>query len=158
MKAAAAVLLAPLLAALVGCGSLDTAPSPLAGDLLSAPTTLNMGGQLLRVDGTPRLAGAALGVQVRLSAGPFLPRFVPLAVYMVTRNGVWTAPLRLDRLPTCAGSPCMSAQARGRGEGVRSGEAVQVVVRLRDARGRLLWLRDPQATVTQVTVSGASGP
>ncbi|MFC4637037.1 hypothetical protein [Deinococcus hohokamensis] len=146
MKAASA-LLAPLLAVLVGCGSLDAAPVPLAGDLLSAPTALNLSGRLLRVDAAPRLEGAALGVGVRLQAGQALPRVTPLAVYMVTRNGVWTAPLRLNPARRCAGAPCLSAQARGRGEGVRSGETVQVVVQLKDPRGRRLWLRDPQATV-----------
>ncbi|MFC4425689.1 hypothetical protein [Deinococcus navajonensis] len=148
MKAAACAVLAPLLAVLVGCGSLDAAPSPLAGDLLSAPTTLNLSGQLLRIDASPRLSGAALGVHVRLQSGTSLPRVTPTAVFMVTRNGVWTAPLRLDPARRCSGCPCLQGQARGRGEGVRSGEPVQVVVRLKDARGRLLWLRDPQATVT----------
>ncbi|MFD1730581.1 hypothetical protein ACFSC4_05065 [Deinococcus malanensis] len=78
MKLAAPLVLATALAGLSGCGSLDSAPAPLAGDLLSAPTALNFKGQLLRLDATPRLSGETFGVKVRLhtSRAP-IPRVRP---------------------------------------------------------------------------------
>ncbi|GGK21633.1 hypothetical protein GCM10008955_13860 [Deinococcus malanensis] len=148
MKLAAPLVLATALAGLSGCGSLDSAPAPLAGDLLSAPTALNFKGQLLRLDATPRLSGETFGVKVRLhtSRAP-IPRVRPLNVYVVTGGGVWDAPYRKDAAPTCGRTACVSGQARGSGEGVLNGESVQVVVQLKDEQGRLFWLRDAQARV-----------
>lgn len=148
MKRAGPFVLITAVVGLVGCGSLGTPPSPLAGDLLSAPTALNFKGRLLRLEATPRLNGEMFGVKVRLhtSRAP-APRVTPLNVYVVTGGGVWDAPYRKDASPSCGRSACVSGLARGNSEGVLDGEAVQVVVQLKDERGRLFWLRDAQARV-----------
>lgn len=148
MRRAALFVLTTVVVSLVGCGTLGTAPAPLAGDLLSAPTALNFKGQLLRLEATPRLTGETFGVKVRLhtSRAP-TPRVTPLNVYVVTSDGVWDAPYRKDPASSCGRTSCVSGLARGNGDGVLHGEAVQVVVQLKDERGRLFWLRDAQARV-----------
>ncbi|ACO46264.1 hypothetical protein DEDE109153_00945 [Deinococcus deserti] len=148
MTRAASFVLTTAVVGLVGCGSLGSGPAPLAGDLLSAPTALNFKGQLLRLEATPRLNGETFGVKVRLhtSRAP-TPRVTPLNVYVVTGGGVWDAPYRRDPAPSCGQTACVSGLARGSGDGVQNGEAVQVVVQLKDERGRLFWLRDSYARV-----------
>jgi hypothetical protein len=143
------VWLLPLAAALLGaCGTLAAPPTPTAGDLLAAPTALQLTGRRLKVDAAPTLDGETFRVRVRVqtSRAP-LPPLALTGVYVVTGDGVWTAPVALrDRQP-CKGRPCLQGTGSGAARGLRSGAGVQVVVSLRDAGGRTLWLRDARANI-----------
>ena len=68
-------LAAVLTLLLVGCGAVSTAPN--AGQLLDAPTNLNITGKVLTADAAPTLSGlliigsaAAAGPLIALFAGP----------------------------------------------------------------------------------------
>ncbi|EYB67915.1 hypothetical protein DEIPH_ctg031orf0059 [Deinococcus phoenicis] len=141
--------LLPLAAALLSaCGTLAGPPTPTAGDLLAAPTALQVAGRSLRVEATPTLDGATFNVQVRVQASRASPPPLTVTgVYVVTEDGVWSASsTQGDRQP-CGAAVCLQGSGRGTSRGLRSGEGVQVVVGLKDARGRTLWLRDAQATI-----------
>ena len=123
-------------------------PRPPAGDLLSAPTQLHFGGQVVTLEAAPRLSGPVLRVAVRVNAGNTVaasPKMTVHDLFVLARAGVWNAPFRAAS--TCTRT-CLAGQGVGRGEGINAGEVVQVVLRVRDAQGRSFWLRDARAKVT----------
>ncbi|UBV41576.1 hypothetical protein LAJ19_07835 [Deinococcus taeanensis] len=128
--------LLPLLAA---CG-VQAPPAPLVGDLLSAPTALNVRGQVVTLDTTSAAGTGGFGVKVRLNAAREpLPALRLDGVFVVSGGGLWKSPLAAQGA---------EGSAWGRGApGVQPGEPVQVVVRLRDVQGRVLWLRDDESRV-----------
>lgn len=130
------VLCLPLLVA--ACGFSPRVP-PTVGDLLSAPTALNVGGQVVTLESTSASGSGGFGVKVRLASRDALPALRLDGVFVVSGTELWKSPLR------AAGG---AASAYGRaGSGVQPGETVQVVVRLRDAQGRVLFLRDGETRV-----------
>ncbi|BDP42240.1 hypothetical protein DAETH_22090 [Deinococcus aetherius] len=140
--------LLPVAAALLGaCGTLGT-PEPTAGDLLAAPTTLQVGGRSLRAEATPTLGDDTFQVRVRVQAkhAP-IPVLKVTGVYVVTEDGVWNAPVGARDRKDCGDDRCLQGTGRGAAEGLRSGEGVQVVVSLKDEKGRVLWLRDARASI-----------
>lgn len=141
--------LLPLVAALLGaCGTLAEPPTPTAGDLLAAPTALQIAGRSLKADATSSLDGNTFQVRVRVQATrPPLPSLAVTGVYVVTEDGVWSA--ATTQSGRCGKGTCLQGTGRGGARGLRSGEGAQIVISLRDAGGRTLWLRDPQASVGQ---------
>lgn len=140
----------PLAAALLGaCGTLSAPPAPSTGDLLASPTALQVSARRLKVEATPVLDGETFRVRVRVQTSrPPLPTLALTGVYVVTGDGVWTAPLAPTALARrCGARPCLQATGSGEAGGLRPGEGVQVVVSLRDEAGRTLWLRDARASV-----------
>lgn len=136
------------LAAVLGaCGTLGT-PEPTAGDLLAAPTTLQVAGRSLRAEATPTLGDATfrVRVQVQTKRGR-VPALTVTGVYVVTEDGVWNAPVAARDRQDCGQARCLQGTVRGAADGLRPGEGVQVVVSLKDDRGRLLWLRDARASI-----------
>ncbi|NTY02007.1 hypothetical protein [Deinococcus sp. JMULE3] len=130
------VLVLPLL--LAACGFSPRVP-PSVGDLLGAPTALNVGGQVVTLDSASASGSGGFGVKVRLTSRDALPALRLDGVFVVSGTDLWKSPLR---------STGGVASAYGRaGSGVQAGETVQVVVRLRDAQGRVLWLRDGETRV-----------
>ncbi|GGL91530.1 hypothetical protein GCM10010840_32000 [Deinococcus aerolatus] len=138
---------------LSGCSSLP--PAPLAGDLLGAPTTLNLDGQVMRLTATPQLRQDTQRfiVRVRVRANPSAARPVgrPLAtprplkvtgLYVVTGSGLWQSPRLNDvtQASTCRERVC--AWGSGEADGFTAGEDVRVIAQLRDASGQIFWLRD----------------
>lgn len=128
-------------------------PTPPAGVLLSAPTQLHFGGQVVTLDAAPRLQGPVLRVAVRVNAGNVVAASTKLNVqdvFVLARAGVWNAPFRTASACTrpCPSGQGLSGQGVGRGGGINAGEVVQVVLRVRDGRGRSFWLRDARAKVT----------
>lgn len=156
MKRALLVLCAA--AGLVACGGLASPPVPSAGDLLSAPTALNLSGRTVKLDATPQLAQSTLNLRVRLhTTQKPLPKLKVLGVYMVTSGGVWNAPPQTAR--TCdARERCTQVTASGPAQGLKPAVGVQVIVNLSDAGGRTYWLRDPGSKVVEVRQSSRSGP
>lgn len=140
---------------LAGCGSLVSAPTPLAGDLLNAPTTLNLGGQLLGLTAAPQLVREADRFSVRLQVQPSAPASNPAAtatdplkvtgIYVFTGAGLWHSP----RLSDFSGASNCSAQVcawgSGSANGFTAGEDVRVIAQLRDASGKTYWLRDARS-------------
>ncbi|QFP77811.1 hypothetical protein [Deinococcus sp. AJ005] len=134
---------------LAGCGSLGSAPTPLAGDLLNAPTTLNLGRQLLRLTAAPQLIKEADRFSVRVSVEASRPAATdPLKVtgiYVFTGLGLWQSP----RLSDFSGASNCSAQVcawgSGGANGFTAGEDVRVIAQLRDASGKTYWLRDARS-------------
>lgn len=141
--------LLPCAAALLGaCGTLSSPPAPSTGDLLASPTALQVGARRLKVEAAPVLGGETFRVRVRVQASrPPLPPLALTGVYVVTGDGVWTAPLSPAVPRRCGARPCLQASGSGEARGLRSGQGVQVVVRLRDEAGRTLWLRDARASI-----------
>lgn len=139
-------LFVPLMALLmVGCGTLNAAPT--AGQLLDAPTTLNVAGKPVKADAYPTVNRETFNVKVKLSTSKTtLPGLKVTDVYVVTSDGVWTADSRTSKTWKCAAN-CTIAQARGAANGVQTGVGVQVVLGLQDAQGNQYLLRDPQAQV-----------
>ncbi|WP_034384549.1 hypothetical protein [Deinococcus sp. YIM 77859] len=137
----------PLAAALLSaCGNMAAPPTPLAGDLLGAPTALQVEGRSLKADAAPVLEGDRFQVRVRVQASRApVPSLSVTGVYVVTEDGVWRA--ASTRALSCGGPTCLQSLGSGAARGLRSGEGVQVVVSLKDARGRTMWLRDPQASI-----------
>ncbi|GGK91919.1 hypothetical protein [Deinococcus radiotolerans] len=130
------VLCLPLL--LAACGFSPRVP-PTVGDLLSAPTALNVGGQVVTLDSASASGAGGFGVKVRLNSRDALPALKLDGVFVVSGTDLWKSPLR---------SSGAQGSAFGRsGASVQPGETVQVVVRLRDAQGRPLWLRDGETRV-----------
>ena len=135
---------------LVGCGSLSSVPTPLAGDLLGAPTTLNVGGQVVRVTAAPQLGAQRFSVRVRVagaSGGAAADQPTPgtlkvTGIYVVTGAGLWKSPRLSDAPKNCALHLC--AWASGSANGFVAGEGVRVIAQLQDERGRSFWLRDAQ--------------
>ncbi|GMA13812.1 hypothetical protein E5F05_15015 [Deinococcus metallilatus] len=143
--------LLPLAAALLSaCGDLAAPPAPTAGDLLGAPTSLQVTGRSLKAEATPTLDGTTLNVRVRVqpSRAP-LPPLTLTGVYVVTEDGVWSAVTTRGESQDCGANSCLQGTGRGAARGLRPGEGVQVVVSLKDAQGRTMWLRDPQANIQQ---------
>ncbi|WP_272977064.1 hypothetical protein [Deinococcus geothermalis] len=143
------VWLFPLAATLlVACGSLASPPAPTAGDLLGAPTALQLAGRSLKAQASPTLAGNSFNVRVRVqaSAAP-LPPLTLTGVYVVTEDGVWMADTTQSERSDCAPKVCLQGTGRGAARGLRPGEGVQVVVSLKDSKGRVLWLRVPRANI-----------
>lgn len=138
----------PVVAALLSaCGTLAPAPAPTAGDLLAAPTTLQVAGRRLRADATPHLKGQTLGVNVRVRAARApMTGLTMTDVYVVTDDGVWSASAQGGDRPGCGGR-CLLGTGRGEAGSLRPGDGVQVVVRLQDDQGRPLWLRDARVRV-----------
>ncbi|MDO4264589.1 MAG: hypothetical protein Q4C67_10370 [Deinococcus sp.] len=144
MKAKSALFLAALALPLSACGNVGHS-GPSAGELLRAPTTLSLAGRTLSAAARPVLEGERLHTQVLIhSSASTLPLNVQ-SVYLVTQGGVWQAAGRW-RASSC-GAGCRAVEASGPAQGLRSGEQVQVVVRLQDSAGRNFWLRDEQAAV-----------
>ena len=138
-------LLAVLLALLAGCGSLDAAPT--AGQLLDAPTSLNVTGQVVRAKAAPVISGSLFNVRVRVQTPRTLAAGLRVTdVYVVTGSGVWSAGVGTADQRPC-GNGCTVAVGRGTADGVEAGEGVQVVARLVDAQGRSFLLRDDQVRV-----------
>ncbi len=138
----------PVVAALLGaCGTLGT-PEPTAGDLLTAPTTLQVGGRSLRAEATPSLTEDTFRVRVRVQTkrAP-IPDLKVTGVYVVTEDGVWNAPVAARDRRDCGQDRCLQGTGRGAADGLHSGEGVQVVVSLKDEKGRVLWLRDARASI-----------
>lgn len=156
MKRALLVLCAA--AGLVACGELTSPPVPSAGDLLSAPTALNLAGRTVKLDATPQLAQNTLNLRVQLqTAQKSLPKLKVLDVYMVTSGGVWNAPPQAAR--ACdARSRCTQVTASGPAPGLKAASGVQVIVNLSDAGGRTYWLRDAGSKIVEVRQSNRSGP
>ncbi|QLG12104.1 hypothetical protein HLB42_15925 [Deinococcus sp. D7000] len=138
---------------LVGCGSLGSAPAPMAGDLLSAPATLNLGGQVLRLTAAPQVRRELdrLSVRVTVEASApaarrlALPALKVTGVYVVTASGLWQSP-RLNDVSTarnCLASVC--AWGSGDAGDLTAGDDVRVIAQLRDASGRTYWLRDARS-------------
>lgn len=143
--------LLPLAAALLGaCGTLPSPPAPSTGDLLASPTALQVGARRLKVEAAPVLGEQTFRVRVRVHAArPPLPPLTLTGVYVVTGDGVWTAPLEPSEVRRCGARPCLQATGSGEARGLRPGEGVQVVISLRDEAGRTLWLRDAQASIRE---------
>ncbi|PTA69019.1 hypothetical protein [Deinococcus arcticus] len=125
---------------LAACGAQPGPPQ--VGDLLSAPTALNVNGQMVTVGAVPAASAQGFGVRVQLnSARRPLPPVQLDGVFVVGGEGLWKAPIR--------GAGTQAAVWGRNAAGLQAGEPVQVVVRLRDDRGRVLWLRGPQTRVGQ---------
>ena len=138
-------LFAVLLALLAGCGSLDA--SPTTGQLLDAPTSLNVTGQVVRANAAPVISGSLFNVQVRVQTPRTLSAGLRVTdVYVVTDSGVWSAGVGSADQRRC-GAGCTVAVGRGTADGVTAGEGVQVVARLVDPQGRTFLLRDDQVQV-----------
>lgn len=139
------LLAAALTLLMVGCGGVTTAPT--AGQLLDAPTNLNVTGKVLTADAAPTVSGGVFSVKVKLQTPrSALPALNVTDVYVVTNDGVWSAGVTQASQWKC-GPNCAYAIGRGPADGVQLGEGVQVVVGLRDAQGRTLLVRDAQAKV-----------
>ncbi|AAF11021.1 hypothetical protein [Deinococcus radiodurans] len=136
----------PLLSALlVACGSLETAPT--TGQLLGAPTTLNMTGRALTAQAAPRVDGDVFRVRLTLQTprAQQLPAVKVTDLYVVTRDGVWSTAVGRAAAQGC-GKGCLTTDVTGPARGLQRG-AVQVVVGLRDAQGRSYLLRDETVSV-----------
>ena len=141
--------LSALACALVACGAAGGTPDPQAGDLLSAPTTLNRQGHVLSAQSTVTLYGGGLGVRVqvgatapgRAGAAASLSGLTLDGVFVVTGTGVWKAPLRTSPAGQTSLGTLNAAAWSGSGD-LRPGSGVQVVVRLKDRLGHAYWLRD----------------
>ncbi|MFC6617324.1 hypothetical protein [Deinococcus radiophilus] len=143
MNAKAALTLVAGILTLSACGSVSGG-APTAGELLRAPTSLNLAGHTLRAEATPLLRGDQLNAQLAVrSSGSVLPLNVH-SVYLVTQGGVWQSGANWK---AGCGQSCRLVQGTGPAQGLRSGENVQVVLRLQDSAGRNFWLRDEQARV-----------
>lgn len=132
-----------LLWVLVGCGTLSAAPS--TGELLGAPTRLNLRGGAVQVQADAAVASESFGLRLTLQGATL--RRAPLSisnVYVVTRDGVWRS--GAARLEPC-GERCLSARVQGAARGMQRGEAAQVVLEVRDGQGRTYLLRDEAARV-----------
>lgn len=139
-----------LISALLGaCGTVATpSSSPTAGDLLGAPTALQVSGRSVRADASPTLSGDTFRVRVTVQASRSpLPPLTVTGVYVVTEDGVWRAERTRTSGAGCASRACLQGTGLGAASGLRVGDGVQVVVRLRGADGRTLWLRDSQANI-----------
>ncbi|WP_288481442.1 hypothetical protein [uncultured Deinococcus sp.] len=138
-------LFAVLLALLAGCG-VQVEP-PTTGQLLDAPTSLNVTGQVIRAEAAPVISGNLFNVQVRVRTPRTLASGLRVTdVYVVTDSGVWSADVDSADQRRC-GAGCTVAVGRGVADGVTAGEGVQVVARLVDAQGRTFLLRDGQVQV-----------
>lgn len=155
------LLALPVLAALLascgaGSGPEVSVPAVSVGNLLLAPLQLPVGGIKVRVKATPLLGGNCAAAQagcrnftvpVRLyTVAGNLPPLKVTGVYVVTEGGVWRSGVQSGDNRLCNTRRCLVATARGNAE-LEGGEAVQVVVSLKDAQGRQYRLRDQKATV-----------
>lgn len=137
---------------LVACGAVPT--PPLTGDLLGAPTSLNVAGRVVTARATPTVQGQTFRVRVRVqTARPPLPSLKVTGIFVVTDAGVWKAGVASGARLVCGARMCVQGLASGPAGSIRQGEDVQVVARLQDGQGRVLWLRDKG-----VRVGGARGP
>lgn len=137
-------LLPPVLVlGLAACGT--TPADPNAADLLDAPTTLQLGQSRVRATTQAQLMGDTLRVRVKLGASAGLPALHPTNVYLVTGAGVWTAPL--GKIKVACSRECRVLTAQGPANGLRAGQGIEVVVGLKDARGRSFLLRDSASQV-----------
>lgn len=140
----------PLLALslLAGCGTVSTAPT--AGQLLDAPTTLNVGGKLLSAAAWPSLKDNVLSVRVRVSAPrSSLPGQLNLTgVYVVSNEGVWSSTLKPSAQWKC-GSGCALGVGRGPAGELQTGQNVQVVLGLSNGQGQNYFLRSGQARIAR---------
>ncbi|PNY80597.1 hypothetical protein [Deinococcus koreensis] len=144
--------LVPAALGLVACGSAPT--PPLTGDLLGAPTTLNVSGRVVSAQATPTIQGDEFRVRVRVQAArPPLPALKVTGIFVVTDAGVWKAPVPSGARLVCGARMCLQGTATGPASGIQPGEDVQVVARLQDRQGREFWLRD-----RDVRVGGATTP
>ena len=76
-----------------------------------------------------------------------VPALQVTGVYVVTEDGVWNAPVAARDRRACGDERCLQGIGRGAADGLRPGEGVQVVVSLKDEKGRVLWLRDARASI-----------
>lgn len=131
---------------LVGCGSLST---PSTGQLLGAPTSLNLGGRSVTAQAAPTVSGDVFRVHLKVQSGGVtgatLPPLTVTDLYVVTREGVWRSAVG-SRLRSC-GQQCGLTTLSGPARGLQRGEGVQVVVGLRDLQGRPYLLRDGSVRV-----------
>ncbi|WP_261663716.1 hypothetical protein [Deinococcus sp. Marseille-Q6407] len=146
MKAKAALFLAALALPLSACGTVGNA-GPSAGELLRAPTSLNLAGRTLTADARPTLNGEELSTQVKIHSSASSLPLNAHSVYLVTQGGVWRADARWQ--PSSCGAGCRAVLASGPAEGLLPGENVQLVVRLQDSSGRNFWLRDQNTAVVK---------
>lgn len=161
MKRVLSLLLVTALA--VGCGVAGgpgtNAPAVSTGNLLLTPLQVPIAGVRVRAEALPLVSvGTSAGrceaasechsfmVPVRLQAASALPPLRVTGVYVVTENGVWRSGVQPRDNRLCPDPRCLVATARGNAD-ISSGEAVQVVVTLKDAQGRSYRLRDQHATV-----------
>jgi len=140
----------PLVALLAACGTVTTPPAPSAATLLGAPTALQVSGRSVRAEATPVLDRGTFRVQVRVQTtrAP-LPPLTVTGVYVVTEDGVWRAAQTRSGQTGCDARTCVQGTGQGSAQGLRTGEGVQVVVSLRGAGGRTMWLRDARANIVQ---------
>ncbi|MBZ9713698.1 hypothetical protein [Deinococcus multiflagellatus] len=125
---------------LAACGVQPSPPQ--VGELLNAPTALNVNGQMVTVGAAPAAGTGGFGVRVQLnSARSPLPPVRLDGVFVVGGEGLWKAPIR--------GAGTQATVWGRNAAGLQPGEPVQVVVRLLDDRGRVLWLRGAQTRVGQ---------
>lgn len=148
----------PLLAlAAVGCGvpagPAVTTPAVSTGNLLLAPAQVPIGGVKVRAEAAPVVTACSdtecnnFWVPVRLYASSgTLPALKVTGVYVVTEGGVWRSGVQARDNRRCNDLRCLVATARGSAD-LSGGEAVQVVVALKDAQGRQYRLRDQKAVV-----------
>lgn len=140
MKTPLSLLGACLVLGLAGCGGAP--PAVQAGDLLDAPTTLNLGGTLLSADALPMVGNDVLKVQVKVRAQrSALPAVRLTNVYAVTTDGVWSAALTPVAASKCGGT-CALAVGRAPANGIRPGDGVQIVIGMQDQMGRSYLLRN----------------
>lgn len=160
------LLFAPLLWA---CGAATgpalSAPPLSAGELLSAPTKLTIGGAKLSAEAAPSLsvplpcsgkscaANFAVPVKLRVSGdlGSLnLSSLKVTGVYVITEGGVWRSGVAAQESRRCAAAleaiTCLQAVGRGNAD-LSPRDAVQVVVTFRDPAGRSYQLRDSKAVV-----------
>lgn len=142
--------MAALACVLAACGAMGRLPDPQPGNLLSAPTTLTLQGQVLTAQASASLYGGGLGVRVQVAApdrpgvnaAALLGTLTLDSVFVVTGQGVWKAPLRPTLPAQAVSGGSLNAAAWSGSGNLRRGDQVQVVVRLRDRLGHTYWLRD----------------
>lgn len=146
----------------VGCGIAGgpqtSAPAVSTGNLLLAPLQVPIAGVRVRAEALPTVSAARCDsarptdctnfmVPVRLYAPTGnLPALKVTGVYVVTESGVWRSGVQPSDNRHCPDPRCLVATVRGSAD-ISSGEAVQVVVSVKDAQGRSYRLRDQQAIV-----------
>ncbi|MFC6660158.1 hypothetical protein [Deinococcus multiflagellatus] len=87
-------------------------------------------------------------VQLNSARSPLPPVRLD-GVFVVGGEGLWKAPIR--------GAGTQATVWGRNAAGLQPGEPVQVVVRLLDDRGRVLWLRGAQTRVGQAPEEGGEG-
>lgn len=141
-----------------GPQSAASVPPISAGELLSAPTKLAIGGVKISAEATPYLSALpcsgrtcagnfVVPVTLRSNTGP-LSAFKVTGVYVITEGGVWRSGVASQGNYRCGGAlNCLQAVGRGSAN-LSSSDAVQVVLTFQDAAGKTYKLRDSKAVVS----------